>query len=83
MTAVQRQALAKKELKSSDQNQIEYLLIGAGTASFAAFRAIRGADGDAKVCFLIVFPKYGQGKIDYINVINVFVMSRTPRWQVM
>lgn len=31
---------------------VPYLLIGAGTASFSAFRAIRGRDASAKVRFI-------------------------------
>jgi len=30
-----------------------YLVIGAGTAAYAAYRAIRAADGTAKVCLYV------------------------------
>ena len=35
-------------------NKVPYLLIGGGTASFAAFRAIKSADPKAKVIILFV-----------------------------
>lgn len=37
---------------------VPYLLIGAGTAAFAAFRAIRGAAEDAKVLAIGDEPEY-------------------------
>jgi len=30
-----------------------YLVIGAGTAAYAAYRAIRAADATAKVCYMV------------------------------
>jgi len=37
---------------------VTYILVGAGTASFAAYRAIRKADKSAKVQYLINFTQY-------------------------
>lgn len=42
--------ITKNPSKSSDiPNNVPYLLIGGGTASFSAFRAIKSADPKAKV----------------------------------
>jgi len=40
---------------------VTYILVGAGTASFAAYRAIRKADNSAKVQYLINFTQYMYG----------------------
>lgn len=42
--------IVKNPVRSSDiPNNVPYLLIGGGTASFSAFRAIKSADPKAKV----------------------------------
>lgn len=46
-TAPARPAVASVKVPE----HVPYLLIGAGTASFAAFRAIRARDADAKAIF--------------------------------
>lgn len=43
---------SKKHVKLPEH--VPYLIVGGGTASFAAFRAIRGGDADAKVEFISV-----------------------------
>lgn len=39
-------------------DSVQYLLIGAGTASFSAFRAIRAADENARVLAIGDEPEY-------------------------
>lgn len=44
--------ILKNPARSSDiPNNVPYLLIGGGTASFSAFRAIKSSDPTAKVSF--------------------------------
>jgi len=46
-------------LSESIPDKIQYLLIGGGTASFSAFRAIKSADPTARVniyCFFLIIP---------------------------
>lgn len=52
-----------KDPKSSKEipNEVAYLLIGGGTASFAAFRAIKSEDPTAKVfCSFFFFSEKNQ-----------------------
>lgn len=53
-TEVKRGPIVFKYPKDSSliPNKVPYLLIGGGTASFSAFRAIKSADPTAKVCII-------------------------------
>ena len=55
MFAERPREIIKFPAESKDiPDNVPYLLIGGGTASFAAFRAIKSVDPTAKVCFLFV-----------------------------
>jgi len=49
-----RKTLKIPSLSQSIPDNVQYLLIGGGTASFAAFRAIKSADPTARVSYQFV-----------------------------
>jgi programmed cell death 8 (apoptosis-inducing factor) len=51
---LKRQAIKDPRTSKEIPNRVPYLLIGGGTASFAAFRAIKSADPTAKVIPILI-----------------------------
>lgn len=50
-----RKVVKIPSLSESIPDNIQYLLIGGGTASFSAFRAIKSADPTARVKYIFFF----------------------------